>query len=81
MSPLGILNQHEYVTMRFRSVVTYWTRTHGVIGLSSGQVIFFSVSCNHHVVILYYTKNHYQCFIFSENLKPYIFIWPYFKWR
>jgi hypothetical protein len=59
MSSLSNLNQYQHSIGRVFSVLTYWTRTHGVTGSNRGDVEISFLSFSRHVVILHYRKNYY----------------------
>jgi hypothetical protein len=52
-------------------VVTYWTRTNGVVDRILVKSKCFFLSCSRHDIILRYTENYYIKVLFSENLQPY----------
>jgi hypothetical protein len=57
MSSLNNANEYQCITMCDSSVVAYWTRMHGVMGLNPGQVkLFFCFVQLSYTKVLYFPK-------------------------
>jgi hypothetical protein len=61
-------NDHSNNTMQDSSVAGKWTHRTVVKESNLGRVNFFIVSCSHHVVILYCTKNYYIKVVYFSKI-------------